>query len=126
MDFPLYFKSVSSKLPKVFSEIDHGCFRLCGPYFIRKSPCTTFKLTFEFWSIIVRPYWRALIWGGELCVVPVGPVGDLDLGVVYWKSVPFMGTGDRFRRMTFAVWLRGSLVVLESVRCYVCEVLGIS
>ena len=58
--------------------------------------------------------------------MPVGPVGDLDLGVVYWKSVPFIGTGDWFRRMTLAVWLRGSLVVLESVRCYVCEVLGIS
>ena len=25
MDFPLYFKNESSKWPKVFLEIDHGC-----------------------------------------------------------------------------------------------------
>ena len=54
MDFPLYFKNVISKRPKVFKEIDHGCFRV-GPYFV-KSPCTTCRLTFELWSIIVRPY----------------------------------------------------------------------
>ena len=70
--------------------------------------------------------WRALFWGGELCLVPVGPVGDLDLLGLYWVSVPFVGTGDRFWRMTLSVWLRGSFMVLESVHCYVCEVLGIS
>ena len=56
MDFPLYFKNVILKWPKVFKEIDHWCFRVFGPYFIGKSPCTTRRLTFEFWSIIVRPY----------------------------------------------------------------------
>ena len=56
MDFPLYFKNVISKWPKVFKEIDNVCFRVFGPYFIGKSPCTTCRLTFEFWSIIVRPY----------------------------------------------------------------------
>ena len=56
MDFPLYFKNVILKLPKVFKEIDHGCFRVFGPYFIGKSPCVTCRLTFEFWSIIVCPY----------------------------------------------------------------------
>ena len=47
--------------------------------------------------------WRALIWGGELCLVPVGRVGDLDLGGIYWISVPFVGTGDCPWRMTLAV-----------------------
>ena len=55
MNFPLYFKIVNLKWPKVFKEIYHGCFRVFNPYFIGKSPCTTFKLTFESWSIIVRP-----------------------------------------------------------------------
>ena len=36
--------------------IDHRCFRVFGPYFIGKSPCTTCRLKFELWSIIVRPY----------------------------------------------------------------------
>ena len=40
-DFPLYFKIVILRWPKVFKEIDHGCFRAPGPYFIGKSPCTT-------------------------------------------------------------------------------------
>ena len=30
------------------------------PYYKGKSPFTTFRLTFEFWSIIVRPYDRAV------------------------------------------------------------------
>ena len=58
MDFPLYFKNVISKWPKVFKEIDHGCFRVVGQYLIGKSPCTTCRLKIEFWSIIVRPYPR--------------------------------------------------------------------
>ena len=37
-----------------FKEIDHGCFRVFGPYFIGKSHCYTYRLTFEFWSIIAR------------------------------------------------------------------------
>ena len=41
MDFPLYFKIVIFKWPKVFKDIDDGCFRDFGPYFIEKSPCTT-------------------------------------------------------------------------------------
>ena len=56
MDFLLYFKNVISKWHKVFWEIDHGCSKVFGPSFIGKSPCTTCKLTFEFWCIIVRPY----------------------------------------------------------------------
>ena len=36
--------------------IDYGCLRVLGPYLIGKSPCTTYSLTFEFWSSIVRPY----------------------------------------------------------------------
>ena len=56
MDFPLYFKNVTLKWPKVFKVIVHECFRVFDPYFIGTSPYTTFKLTFEFWSIIVRPY----------------------------------------------------------------------
>ena len=69
MDFSLCFKNVILKWPKVFQEIDHGCFRVFGPYFIGKSPCTTCRLTFEFWSIIeshlrrlseefLRTFWR--------------------------------------------------------------------
>ena len=41
MDFPLYFRIVTSKWPKVFQEIDHGSFRVFGPYSIGKSPCTS-------------------------------------------------------------------------------------
>ena len=67
---------------------------------------------------------RALFWGGELCLVPVGPVGDLDLWGIYWMYVPFEGTSDCFRRMTPSVWLRGLLVVLESVRCQFARSLG--
>ena len=33
MDFPLYFKIVILKWPKVFKEIEHGCLRVFGPYF---------------------------------------------------------------------------------------------
>ena len=55
MDFPFYFKNVILKWPKVFKEIDHGCFWVFGPYYIGKSPCTTCRLTFEFRPIIVRP-----------------------------------------------------------------------
>ena len=29
------------KWPKVFKEIDHRCFKVVGPYFMGKSPCTT-------------------------------------------------------------------------------------
>ena len=43
-------------MAKVFKEIDHGCLRVFGPYFIEKSSCTTFRLTFESWFIILRPY----------------------------------------------------------------------
>ena len=63
---------------------------------------------------------RALIWGGELCLVPVRPKRDLDLGGIYWMSVPFVGTGDHFWRMTLAVWLRGSLVLLDGVCALLC------
>ena len=41
------------------------CFRVFGSYFIGKSPCTTFKITFELWSIIVRPWLGPL---GTLCI----------------------------------------------------------
>ena len=41
MDFPLYFLSVISKWPKVLKDIDYGCFRVFGPYFIGKSPFAT-------------------------------------------------------------------------------------
>ena len=44
----------------------------------------------------------------------VGPMGDLHLGGIYWMSVPFVGTGNDVRRITLAVWLRGSLMVLET------------
>ena len=56
MDFPLYFKILILIWPKVFFKIDHWCSWVFGPYCIGKSPCTTCRLTFEFWSIIVRPY----------------------------------------------------------------------
>ena len=36
MDFPLYFKIVTLKWPKVFKKIDHGWFRVFGPYFLGK------------------------------------------------------------------------------------------
>ena len=55
MGFPLYFKNIISNWPKFFWEIDHGCFRVFSPYFIGKSPRNTCRLTFECWSIIVRP-----------------------------------------------------------------------
>ena len=59
--FCIVFKIVISKWPKVCKEIDHGCFRVFGSYFIeKKSHCTTYRLTFELWSIIVRPYLRAI------------------------------------------------------------------
>ena len=35
-------KNVISKWPKVFWEFDRGCFEVFDPYFIGKSPCTTF------------------------------------------------------------------------------------
>ena len=41
INFLLYFKIVILKWPKVFKEMDHRCFRVFGPYFIGKSPCTT-------------------------------------------------------------------------------------
>ena len=56
MDVRLYFYNVISKWLMVLKEINHWCFRVFGPYFIGKSHCTTYRLTFEFWSIIVRPY----------------------------------------------------------------------
>ena len=56
MDFPFYFINVILKWPKVFKEYDHGCLIVFGPYFMGKSPCTNYRLTFEFWSIIVGPY----------------------------------------------------------------------
>ena len=76
------------------------------------------------WDVLF-PVLEGLDLGWGLCLVTVGPVGALDLGGIYWVSVPFMGTGDQIWRMTLAVWMRGSLVVLESVRCYICKVLGI-
>ena len=55
IDFPLYFKNVILKRSNVFKEIGHVCFLVFGQYFVGKSPCTTYRLIFEFWSIIVRP-----------------------------------------------------------------------
>ena len=36
IDFPLYFKNVILKLPTVFSEIKHGCFKIFRSIFYRK------------------------------------------------------------------------------------------
>ena len=60
MDFSLYFKTLISKWPKVFKEIDHKFCRVFGPFFIGKSPCTTFRLMFKFCSTIVRPYYSVV------------------------------------------------------------------
>ena len=43
--------NVISKWPKVFKKINHGCFRDVGSYFIGRSPCTTYRLTFEFGAL---------------------------------------------------------------------------
>ena len=56
VDFPLNFKIVILNWPRV------GCLWVVGLYFIGKSPCTTCRLKFEFWSTIVHLYhWLKII-----------------------------------------------------------------
>ena len=70
--------------------------------------------------------WRALIFGGELCLVPVGPVGDLDLGVYNVCLSFLLGLVIVFGGCPSLFWVRGTLMVLDAVCCYVCEVLRMS
>ena len=64
--------------------------------------------------------------GGELCLVPVGPVGDLDLGVYNVCLSFLLGLVIVFGGCPSLFWVRGTLMVLDAVCCYVCEVLRMS
>ena len=49
--FHCIITNVILKWPNVLKKIDHGCFRDVGSYFIGQSPCTTYRLTFEFGAL---------------------------------------------------------------------------
>ena len=77
-----FSENVSSKW--CFQAIDHGCFKVVGPYFMVKSLNTTYSLTFESRSNKVRPCTVHMIYTMTNCSLP------LKSGLKYHKSKKVM------------------------------------